>query len=163
MRADLQIATVFALVLGIAAFSSQASAQDRPNGRFRVQVHVGAEDRLRASASNLLSQSLQAIKDVTLATEDVDYVLSVVVMPVTNGGYALSVAVMNVYSERALDGFAQLWQIPVAARAKFKATLKGAGALVDQRAQTGPDLAELCRGVVSAFDLETLGTARKFR
>ena len=148
-----------AVVLLLASVPS--AAQEAPP--VRVQVHVGGDPQLRARAATLLRSELQPLPNVTVSERDAEYVLSVVVLPIASTGFAVSAAVMNVQTDASLTALARLWGLDDTAAGRLRTMFKGNGALVDQRVLTGPDLAALCRDVVTAFAADTLDRARRAR
>src|SRR5215218_4842569 len=92
--------------VGNAHADAQATRQP-----LRVQLHVAAEATLKPSALGYLTAALRPAIDVVITDRDADYVLSAVILPTTEGGYAVSTVVMNVYSERRLADFSARWEL----------------------------------------------------
>jgi hypothetical protein len=110
-----------------------------------------------------LTSDLSAAPGVALAERDADYVLSVVLVPTTAGGYAASMAAMNVYTDLALENLARSWGAGDDLRRRVRATFRGAGALADQRVLTAGNLDALCHDISRAFDADTLAPVRRSR
>ncbi len=137
-------------------------AQTQP-GPFRVQLHVSADEALKARVTGRLTAAVQPLPDVVLVERNPEYVLSLVILPTTTGGFAVSVALMNVHTDEALDAFAQLWGLGDATAERLRDVFRGSGALVDQRVVIGADLDTLATDVVSTLSADTLARARQFR
>jgi hypothetical protein len=129
----------------------------------RIQVHVGAEGAPREAMLACLTRDLTAARGVAIVDRDAEYVLSVVLVPTTAGGYAASMAAMNVYTDVSLENLARSWAVDQDVRRRVRAAFRGAGALVDQRVLTAGDLESLCHDVARAFDADTLAPARRSR
>ena len=130
---------------------------------FRVQLHVSGDDAVRAEALAHLTSALQRVRDVELTARDGEYVLSLVIVPTTAGGYAASFTVMTIYTAVALGNIAERVGVPAAARERFTAQFTGAGALLDQRVLTAADLNALCADAAGALNADVLGRERRFR
>lgn len=150
------------LAAGLLLPPPPAGAQAPPD-RFRVQLHVSAEDALKTRMTAQLTAAAQPLRDVLLTERNAEYVLSVVILPTTAGGFAMSVAVMNVHTDETLDTLARLWGMSDAASGRLRDVFRGSGALVDQRVVIGSDLGTLARDVVATLDADTLARARQSR
>ena len=130
---------------------------------FRVQLHVSGDETVRTDALARLTSALRGVRDIELTARDGEYVLSLVIVPTTAGGYAASATVMTVYTESALGDIAARVGVAAAARERFVAQFTGAGALLDQRVLTAVDLATLCSDAAGALNADVLGRERRFR
>jgi hypothetical protein len=158
------IRPVFLLILGlwpaVSAAAQPAPAVQIPP-QFRVRLHVSAAETTRTAALAALTAALRPVRDVDLTERDPDYILSLVILPISTGGYAVSIAAMNVHSEAALGAFAGQLPLGETDRARLIGRFKGAGALIDQRVATGGDVAVLCADIAAAFNTDTLGPLRR--
>jgi hypothetical protein len=130
---------------------------------FLLRLHVSADEGRKTTALAALTAALAPVRDIELTDRDADYVLSLVVLPAGTGGYAISVIVMHVHTETSLDARGRQWGMGEADRKQMVALLKGAGALLDQRVVTGPDLAALCSDIARALSADILEPQRRFR
>lgn len=130
---------------------------------FRVRLHVSADDGRKTAALAGLASALRPIRDIEVTDRDADYVLSLVILPVSTGGFVVSVLVMNVHTEATVDARARAWGMREADRQQMIALFKGSGALLDQRVVTGPDLVTLCGDIALAFSADTLEPQRRLR
>lgn len=152
-----RLAALVALTLGLAPAVVRAQ---QPTPPAAVQLHVGGDPELRARASSYLRMALQPARDITIVERDGEYVLSVIVLPIGSGGFALSAAALSARTEAGLTALASLWNLEATAAERMRATFRGTGALLDQRVLTGPDLEALCRDVAGAFVTDTVGRTR---
>jgi hypothetical protein len=151
-------AVAAALAVGL-LFPAAARAQQKTPAR--VQVHVGGDPALRERTADCLHSALESSRDIVAADRDAEYVLSLVVLPIASGGFAMSVAVLSAHSDASLGALARLWGLDEQAAERMRAMFRGAGALLDQRVLTGPDADALCRDVATAFAVDTLARLRK--
>jgi hypothetical protein len=152
-----RVAAFAALALGLAPASAPAQ---QPTPPAAVQLHVGGDPELRARASSYLRVALQPSREIAVVERDGEYVLSVIVLPIASGGFALSAAALSAHTDARLTALAGLWNLEAAAAERMRATFRGTGALLDQRVLTGPDLEALCRDVAGAFVTDTVGRTR---
>ena len=138
-----------------------ATAQPDRAELLRVRVHVSAEPRLKSQIEGYVKADLAGLRELQVTDNDPDVIVSLQALPTSAGGYAVSLVAMRVHSERELTSLAATWGIPRESRDRFTVTFKGAGALVDQRVQTGPDLQALCHALANAFAVETLKSIRQ--
>lgn len=149
-----------AILLACTAGSVTAQTTTQP---LQVQLHVAAEANIKSSALGYLTAVLRLVADVEISERDADYVLSLVILPMSPGGYAVSAVVMNVYSDRRLEELSQRWSLSQNERDRVRAVFKGAGALLDQRVITGPDLKTLCDDVARGVNTDVFATERRAR
>jgi hypothetical protein len=148
--------------LGIVGVASPAGAQAVPDA-IRVQLHVAGDAATRATVTSELTRRLEQDRSIELIERDGEFVLSVLVLPVSTGGYAVSIATMNVYTPTALQRMAREWGGDASLLEHLRAQFSGAGALVDQRVLTGPDLAALSDNIAAGFTIDILGPVRRAR
>jgi hypothetical protein len=154
--------TAVAAFLGSLAWPSHARAQGSAQP-FRVQLHVSADETIKTQALAQLTATLQRVRDIELTARDGEYVLSLVIVRTTAGGYAASAAIMTLYTARSLTGIANRLGANPASRDQLIAQFTGAGALVDQRVLTAADLNALCDDAAGALNADVLGRERRFR
>jgi hypothetical protein len=128
-----------------------------------VQLHVAAEAAIKPSAIGYLTAVLRPVADVEIVDRDADYVLSLVILPTTPSGYAISAIVMHVYTEQRIDELSARWGLTTAAREGARGVFNGAGALLDQRVLTGPDLKTLCDDVARSVNADVFAGERRAR
>ena len=92
-------------MLGTLLCPSQAGAQVVAQP-FRVQLHVSADETIKTPALAQLTATLQRVRDVELTARDGEYVLSLVIVRTTTGGYAASAAIMALYTAQSLTDIA---------------------------------------------------------
>jgi hypothetical protein len=156
-----RVAALIALVvLSVAPRAVTAQTALEP---FRVQLHVSADVAVKTAALSSLSIALQRVRDIDVTARDGEFVLSVVVVPTTAGGFAASATMMAVYTDRALADIAARLALPAASRDQLVAQFKGAGALLDQRVLTAANLDSLCADIAGAVDADILARERRFR
>jgi hypothetical protein len=148
------------VLVGFGSANADAQTTRQP---LRVQLHVAAEETLKSSALGYLAAALRPATDVVITDRDADYVLSVMILPTTEGGYAISTVVMNVYSERRLADLSARWELTPDVRERLLAVFKGAGALLDQRVRTGPSLQALCDDIARGVDADVFAIERRVR
>jgi hypothetical protein len=153
----LGVAVVIVLLPVLAA----APAHAQQPARARVQLHVGGDPDLRQPALTHLRAALQPSRDIVLVERDPEYVLSVIVLPIASGGFAVSAAALSAHTEASLAALANGWGIGAPAAERMAATFRGQGALLDQRVLTGPELEPLCGDVARALATDTIARARK--
>jgi len=156
-RIGLSLAVIGLLI----AFPVPAPAQTTV--RFRVQLHVSADDSIKDAALAALRTAVQPIRDVEIADRDAEYIVSLVILRTLGDSYVASLAVMNVHTERAVQQLAAAWQVGPDTAQRMTAMFKGAGALLDQRILTGPDLTLVCADVATALNTDILAPARRVR
>jgi hypothetical protein len=155
-RCSAAVAAALALAL---LFPAAARAQEKMPAR--VQVHVGGDPALRERTAGCLQSALESSPDIVVAERDAEYVLSLIVLPIASGGFAMSAAVLSAHTDASLRALARLWALDDQAAERMRAVFRGAGALLDQRVLTGPDADALCRDVAAAFAVDTLARLRK--
>jgi hypothetical protein len=151
-----------AAILGFLLWPSAARAQAAAQP-FRVQLHVSGDEAIKTQALAQLTRTLQRVRDIELTARDGEYVLSLVIVRTTTGGYAASAAIMTVYTARSLGDIASRLGASPASRDQLIAQFTGAGALLDQRVLTSADLNTLCDDAAGALNADVLGRERRFR
>ncbi|MGE0443636.1 MAG: hypothetical protein AB7P99_00300 [Vicinamibacterales bacterium] len=152
---------VVAAVVVLLPVLATAPARAQQPAPARVQLHVGGDPDLRQPALTHLRAALQPTRDIVLVDREPEYVLSVIVLPIASGGFALSAAALSAHTGASLAALANLWGLGAPVAERMAATFRGQGALLDQRVLTGPELEPLCGDVARAFAADTLARARK--
>jgi hypothetical protein len=153
----------FLMAIGLVVFLAADLSAQTTSQPLRVQLHVAAEATVKSSAIGYLTAALRPATDVEITDRDADYVLSLVILPMTQGGYAISTVVMHVYTERQIDEMSARWELTPVAQERARAVFSGAGALLDQRVLTGPDLPALCNDVARAVNADVFAAERRAR
>jgi hypothetical protein len=156
-----RLAAVLGLVV-LAAAPRIVTAQDAVEP-FRVQLHVSADEAVKAAALSSLSITLQRVRDIDLTARDGEFILSLVIVPTTAGGFAASATMMTVYTDRTLGDIAARLGMPAASRDRLVAQFRGAGALLDQRVLTAASLEALCADIAGVVNADVLARERRFR
>jgi hypothetical protein len=151
------------LAFGLVTLISLNADAQTTRPPLRVQLHVAAEEAVKTSAIGYLTAALRPVTDVEITNRDADYVLSLMILPTIEGGYAISTVVMNVYSDRRLDELSTRWQLTPAAGERLRGVFKGTGALLDQRVRTGPNLQSLCDDIARGVDADVFAIERRAR
>jgi hypothetical protein len=159
MKAGLSV--VFIAVMIVTLGQIHSAAQSIPP--FRLRLHVSTDEARKTTALAALTAALAPVRDIEITDRDADYVLSLVVLPAGADGYAVSAIVMNVHTETSLDARGRQWGMRDADRQQMVTLFKGAGALLDQRVVTGPDLAALCGDIARSLSADILEPQRRFR
>ena len=125
-----------------------------------VRLHVGGDPLLRPRVTAYLRAALQPARAVVVVERDAEYVLSVIVLPVASGGFAVSTAALSAHTDERLTARARAWGLDAGEAERVREAFRGSGVLLDQRVLTGPDLEILCRDAAGAFVTDTLAGTR---